>query len=79
MPTFATAHTFCASEDVRVSYVRCLLIQGYFCAKLSGESRTQQVLMVSKIKIGGNHAFFRDSKAPIWKNKAIHCFGDALV
>ena len=26
------AHTFCASRDTRVSYDRCLLIQGYFCA-----------------------------------------------
>ena len=30
-PTFVTAHTFCASRDTRVSYGRCLLIQGYFC------------------------------------------------
>ena len=35
--------------------------------KLSGESRTQQVSVVSKKKIGGNHAFFRDNKASIWK------------
>ena len=27
------------------------------CLKLFGESRTQQVLLVSKKKIGGNHAF----------------------
>ena len=35
--------------------------------KLCGESRTQQVFLVSKIKIWDNHAFFRDNKAPIWK------------
>ena len=34
--------------------------------KLCRESRTQQVLLVSKMKIGGNHAFFRDNKASIW-------------
>ena len=27
----------------------------------------QQVLLVSKKKIGGNHAFFRDNKASIWE------------
>ena len=33
--------------------------------KLSGESRTQQVLLVSEMKIGGKQAFFRDNKASI--------------
>ena len=37
--------------------------------KLCGESRTQQALLVSKKKIRGNHAFFRDNKASIWKKK----------
>ena len=32
VPTFVTAHTFCASRDTRVSYGWCLLIQGYFGA-----------------------------------------------
>ena len=32
VPTFVTAHTFCASRDTRVSYGWCLLIQGYFFA-----------------------------------------------
>ena len=32
VPTFVTAHTFCASGDTRVSYGWCLLIQGYFWA-----------------------------------------------
>ena len=35
--------------------------------KLFGESRIQQVGLVSKKKIGGNHAFFRNNKASIWK------------
>ena len=30
--------------------------------KLCGESRTKQVLFISKKKIGGNRAFFRDNK-----------------
>ena len=42
--------------------------------KLCRESRTKQVLLVSIKKIGGNHAFFRDYKASIWKKNAIHCF-----
>ena len=33
--------------------------------KLYGESRTQQAFLVSKKKIGGNHAFFRDKNASI--------------
>ena len=37
--------------------------------KLSGESKTQQGLLVSKMKIGGNHVFFRDNKASFWKKK----------
>ena len=32
VPTFVTAHTFCASRDTWVSYGWCPLIQGYFCA-----------------------------------------------
>ena len=34
--------------------------------KLCGENRTKQVLLVSKKKIWGNRAFFRDNKASIW-------------
>ena len=32
VPTIVNAHTFCASQDTRISYRQCLLIQGYFCA-----------------------------------------------
>ena len=35
--------------------------------KLGRESITQQVILVFKIKIGGNHAFFRDNKSSVWK------------
>ena len=31
--------------------------------KLCKEGRTKQVILVSKEKIGGNHAFFRDNEA----------------
>ena len=34
VPTFVTAHIFCASRDTRVSYGRWLLTQRYFCALL---------------------------------------------
>ena len=42
--------------------------------KLFGQSGTEQVLLVSKKKIGDNDAFFRDNKASIWEKNAIHCF-----
>ena len=32
------------------------------------------VLLVSKKKIGGNHAFFGENKASIWILNSIHCF-----
>ena len=37
--------------------------------KLCGESRTQKVLLVSKVKTGGNHTFFSDNKASSSKKK----------
>ena len=37
--------------------------------KLCKESTTQQVLLASKMRIGGNHAFFRGNKASIWKKR----------
>ena len=75
VPTFVTAHTFCASEIVGFLWVvptnTGIFLRGL---KLCGEGRTQQALLVSKMKIGGNHAFFRDSKASIWKKKLQHTF-----
>ena len=32
VPTIVISHTFCASPDTRISYRRCLLIQGNFGA-----------------------------------------------
>ena len=74
VPTFVTAHTFCASWDTRISYGWCLLIQNIFLRglKLCRESRTQQVLLVSKKKIVGNHAFFRDNKVSNYMGKKCH-------
>ena len=41
VPTFVTAHTFCAYGDALISYGWYLLIQGYLRAlKPYGESRT---------------------------------------
>ena len=37
VPTFVTAHTFCASGDTLVFYGWCIFLRGL---KLSGESRT---------------------------------------
>ena len=32
VPTIVIAHMFCASPETRISYRRCILFQGYFCA-----------------------------------------------
>ena len=32
VPTIVIARAFCASRDTRISYRRCLLIQGNLCA-----------------------------------------------
>ena len=68
LPTFVTAHTYCASRNTGVSCGWCLLIQGYLLRglKLCGGSRNYKVLLVSKEKIEGNHAFFRDIKGSLW-------------
>ena len=69
VPTFATAQ----------NVLRILRYSGFLWVmpsntgiflhglKLCRESRTQQEFLVSKVKIEGNHAFFRDNKASIWK------------
>ena len=41
VPTFVTAHTFCASRDTQVSYVWFLLIQGCFCAVENYAEKTE--------------------------------------
>ena len=69
VPTIVTAHTFCASGDTRVSYEWCLLLQGYFFACFKTMRRKQNLASDFGIQkeIGGNHVFFRDNKASIWK------------
>ena len=62
VPTFTTSHTFLSVVPTNTG----IFLRGL---KLWGESRTQQVLLVSKMKIGGNHAFFRDNKASFGKKK----------
>ena len=54
LPTFVTAHTFCASRDTRVSYGWCLLIQGYFNAvlKLSEKAELSKCYWYQKRKLG---------------------------
>ena len=71
MPTFVTAHTFCASRRYSGFLWVVPTNTGIFLRglKLCGKSSTIQVLLVSKKKVWGNHAFFRDNKASIWKKK----------
>ena len=58
VPTFVTAHTFCASRDTRIPIGGAYSYRDIF-------ARFVKVLLVSKKKIGGNRAFFRDKKASI--------------
>ena len=60
MPSFATA--ICSAHLEILGFPRVLPTNtGIFLGglKLGEERRTWQVLLVSKKKIGGNHAFFR--------------------
>ena len=69
VPTFATAqNVLCISRYSGFLWVMPSNT-GIFLRslKLYRESRTQQEFLVSKVKIEGNHAFFRDNKASIWK------------
>ena len=78
VPTIVIVHPFCLSQDTRISYGWCLLIQGYFCAVQNYAEKAElsiKVILVSKKKIGGNHAFLRDnSKGFNLEKNAIHCF-----
>ena len=68
MPTFATAHTFCASAPTNTGIFSRSL-------KLFRESRTLPALSISKKKIGGNHAFSEIIKFQLYEEKkAKHCF-----
>ena len=74
MPSFATAHTVCSARLEILGFPRVLPTNtGIFLGglKLGEESRPWQVLLVSKKKIEGNHAFL-DNKASIWKKKNCH-------
>ena len=44
VPTFVTAHTFCASRDTQVSYGWCLLINGDIFARLVKTMQRKQNL-----------------------------------
>ena len=71
-----TAHTFCASRDTLVSYGWCLLIQEYF-SRFKTMRRKHNLPSTFGIQKEnwGNHAFFRDNKASIWKKRhTLHCF-----
>ena len=59
VPTIVIVHTY--SEILEFPIV-VLIDIGIFLrgSKLCGESRTKQVLLVSKKEIEGNHASFRD-------------------
>ena len=54
MPTIVIAHTFCASRDTRISYRRCLLIRGYFCAvqKYAEKAELSKCSWYPKRKLG---------------------------
>ena len=57
VPTIFIAHAFCASRATRVFYEWCLLTQGYFFVV----QNYAEIVLVSKKKVGCNHAFFRDN------------------
>ena len=63
MPTIVIAHTFCASRDTRISYRRCLLIQGYFCAvqNYAEKAELSKCSWYPKRKLGVTTHFFRDN------------------
>ena len=66
VPTFVTAHTFCASRDTRASYGWCLVF-----ARIKTMWRNQNLesaFGIQNRKIGGNHASFN------LERNAIHCF-----
>ena len=71
VPTFVTAHLFYASRDTIVSNGWNLLIWKYSCAvsNYADKAELSKWSWYLKKKIGGNHAFFRDNKASIWRKK----------
>ena len=79
VPTFVTAHTFCASRDTPVFYGWCLLIQGCFCAVLNYAEKAElsKCSWYPKRKLGVTMRFSEIIKLQFEKkktNKPIHCF-----
>ena len=54
VPTFVTAHTFCASRDTRVSCEWCPVMQGYFYAvqNYAEKAELSKCSWYPKIKLG---------------------------
>ena len=75
VPTIVIAHTFCASRTTRISYQRCLLIQGYFCAvqNYAEKAELSKCSWYPKRKLGVTMHFSEIIKLQFAKN-AIHCF-----
>ena len=68
MPPFVTAHTFCASPDGprNTGFSRKF--------PFAGVSSSWQGQFVSQKKNGMQPRNFRDNRAQIWKENAIHCY-----
>ena len=52
VPTFVTAHVFCASRDTRVSYGWCLPIQGYFLLNYAQKAELNKCSWYLERKLG---------------------------
>ena len=67
VPTFSTVHTFCASPHAQFSMGGAYYSRDIF-AQFKTMRRKQNIASALGIhkKIGGNHAFFRDTKASIY-------------
>ena len=72
VPTFVTTHTFCASQDTRVSYGWCLLYRNIF-TRFKTMQRKQNLASALGIQ-NKIWKFFSDTKASIWKENATRCF-----
>ena len=70
VPTFVTAHTFCASRDTRVSYGWFLLIQQFFCAveNYTEKAELSKCSWYPKRKLGVTMHFSEIIKLQFWKN-----------
>ena len=74
MPTFVTAHTFCASLFLRVVPTNTEFSLHGLKLHVCEESRTEQMLLVSKRKFGVTMNFSEIIKLQFEKKNAIHCF-----